>query len=480
MYKKMSRTLVCENDQFIAYPEAPNSRANRVLFNANEAVQGEGQSHRIRLPHNRLTYIDTTQSWLTFEAITTFKGTGLNLADIRMTPLGAESFIQNIRVFVNNRLINEFNDYSKICAMLQASNVGVGNNFGNSLSAGSGQDASFNNEGQKLDPQPALADTTVYPISRRYSFPLLGLMGCGNPKMLPVGELTSDIEIQITWGNSWDAFYQNTTASSTVKIDSINSVFSSVGYSAHVITVGESVNTEIQKRSRDEDGIMSWSGQLWSLDARNILTIAQMKSGTNVNNILSGFRYKSLKNISCSGFNSDNTNPPFAVGVEDTRSVPPTNQYGFWGAHNQVRYNIAGRHYPQTYLAADSELAAKTNETFGNHFNGTTNNTFCSKGFQYNQRISGVCMSDHTENVNVNMSAPQSLCIVPLEDSEIVGNAGIDTTAVQVVAQHEVDSTGTGNTLFPFDSVKDLLMCYCANYDVLYSINKDGIMSVSY
>ena len=477
----MSSTLVCESDQFIAYPEAPNSRANRVIFGANEAVQSEGQSHRIRIPHNRLTYIDTTQSWLTFEATTTFKGAGLLACDLRMTPLGAESFIQNVRVFVNNRLINEFNDYSKICAMLQASNVGVGNNFGNSLTAGSGQDPSFENRGQKLDPLPPAAATS-YPITRQYSFPLIGLMGCGNPKMIPVGELTSDIEIQITWGNSWDVFYQDSTPSSAKHLDSISTAFSKVAYSAHVITVAESVNTEIQKRSRDEDGIMSWSGQLWSLDARNILTIKQMQSGTSVNNILSGFRYKSLKNISVSGFNSNNTNPAWVeAAADDTRASAPTNQYGFWGARDQVRYNIAGRHYPQTYLSADSELAGKTNETFGNHFNGNTNNTFCSKGFHFNQRIIGIPLDVSATNVNVNMTAPQSLCIVPLEDSEIVGNAGIDTTAVQVVAQHTVDATGDGvSTEYPYDSLKDLLMCYCANYDVLYSINKDGIMSVSY
>ena len=223
----MASTLVCESDQFIAYPEAPNSRANRVIFGANEAVQAEGQSHRIRIPHNRLTYIDTTQSWLTFEATTTFKGADLRTCDIRMTPLGAESFIQNIRVFVNNRLINEFNDYSKICAMLQASNVGVGNNFGNSLTAGSGQDPSFENRGQKLDPQPPAASTS-YPITRQYSFPLIGLMGCGNPKMLPVGELTSDIEIQITWGNSWDVFYQDSEPSATKHLDSMTTAFSKV------------------------------------------------------------------------------------------------------------------------------------------------------------------------------------------------------------------------------------------------------------
>ena len=148
--------------------------------------------------------------------------------------------------------------------------------------------------------------------------------------MIPAGELTSDIEIQITWGSSWDVFYQDSEPSQQTHLDSMTTAFSKVAYSAHVITVAESVNTEIQKRSRDEDGIMSWSGQLWSLDARNILTIKQMQTGTSVNNILSGFRYKSLKNISVSGFNSNNTNPAWlSTAGDDTRTNPPTNPVSY-------------------------------------------------------------------------------------------------------------------------------------------------------
>ena len=72
-------------------------------------------------------------------------------------------------------------------------------------------------------------------------------------------------------------------------------------------------------------------------------------------------------------------------------------------------------------------------------------------------------------------SSPNTVNVVPLEDSEISGNNGIDTTAIQVVAQNQYDAvTATAYSSFGIDCA------YCANFDCLYSINKDGLLSVSY
>ena len=508
--------LVAPNNQFKAYEEAPNSRANRVQFMANEESAGEGQQSRIRIPHNRLSYIDTTQSWLHFTPTTTVRGSQLNLARVSINNLGGDSFIRSLRVFVGNRLINEFENYNQICAMMAASNVGVGNTYGNSASAGASQDPRCWHWGTTLKGDEMIISTgtttanTLAVIDefaeKGFAINLMGILGSGNPKMLPIGELSSDIEILITWGTAWDGYFQGsqlivpasgaTSPETGVIVQSMTSVFSNVYFNAHVITVSEAVNTEIQKRSRDEDGIMSWSGQLWSLDAKIPLASTDLNSGGDnkkLNNILSGFRYKSLKQILTTGM-SPNYKPQVVVDTATTtvslvdghRNTPPLLCYGWWNDLGAVRYNIGGRQYPQEAIKHTGEVIAGTNEGFSNHYNGTTNNTFSHFGTFANQRVyklaSGTTspvtyysLSERQALSRPFESFPQTVSVVPLEDSEVSGNNGLDTTAIQVVAQNEYNAvTETGYTSFGMDA------CYCANFDCLYSINKDGLLSVSY
>ena len=536
--------LVADNNKFIAYPEAPNSRANRVKFQANESkVPAPNGISRIRIPHNRLSYIDTTQSWIHATPTTTVNGVGLTTAELAINNLGIESLVSAIRVFCGNRLINEVTSYNQVAAALQVSNTGAPNSFGNSVTSGAAINSRQWSGGRILKPDEYYApktDDTKLVIDENaqggLTFNLLGLMGAGNPKMLPIGELSSDIEIQITWASPWDMYYENsqlelpnsgaTTPVVGRLIQSMTTEVTNVWYDAHIITVSEAVNTEIQKRSRDENGIMSWSGALWSADCKINLTGTLLKNGAQINNILSGFRYKSLKNILCTGFPPNNVEQPYiddGTGTVGTltghRGNVPMIPYGFWGKNQQVRYNIAGRYYPQEYLATTSEVVAGTNEVFSNHYNGTTNNVFSHFGTDYDQRLyfntvvgpdsntSTGTITGITQYNNINIrqtqvdasaytgtttgggnnvtpvyakpfkSNPATVSIVPLEDSEISGNSGIDTTDIQVVLQSKVDGVNTAGFNNEDCNLDAVVM---ANYDCLYSINKDGLLSVSY
>ena len=83
------------------------------------------------------TYIDTSASYLSFDVVHNIVGTGLNVGDgVHFSASGASAYISSLQVYQNGRLVNDFPSYDKICAMLNASNVGYGNRSGGSVSQG--------------------------------------------------------------------------------------------------------------------------------------------------------------------------------------------------------------------------------------------------------------------------------------------------------------------------------------------------------
>ena len=81
--------------------------------------------------------------------------------------------------------------------------------------------------------------------------------------------------------------------------------------------------------------------------------------------------------------------------------------------------------------------------------------------------LGGVFFKDELPKLEFN-----KFYMVNLEDSEnYLGNAGINTTAVQTT--YECDIGGQSSTL-PVSTL------FFSNHDCIYSINSDGIMSVSW
>jgi len=467
-------SIVQRQNIFEPAQESPNSTANRTLFQAQESELVGGQEARIRLPHSTNTFIDTSQSYLQFDLGAKLVGTGFTTPTtgldlkprVNMCDLGAESAIQSILVYCGGRLINQFNNYYKICALLRNSNVSVYNSQGVSLAKNStSNDYRCAHLGTPIPTTGTDTDTSLTFPTQTVGFPLLGLLGSPN-KMLPMGFLSSDIEIQIRFADTHSVFWtpyggQATTPTSITHSSSTLNI-SNVSFNAKVVTVSDATFAEIYRMSRDDEGIMSWSGSCWSLDSETTLTPAELTAGTKINKVLSGFRYKSLKTIATTGF--------VPRGSTSLTDCPETACLGYFGKKDGIQYSIAGINYPQTPATNIAQACASTNATFSNVSFATSNNLLDSASCAFNQRPDALGGGGGLGNsIDV---CPATVCCINLEDSMVSGNAGTNTTAIQVVAKVGVDAE--------VDSTVGLQVAYFANYDVLYSVNVDGILSCSF
>jgi hypothetical protein len=461
-------SLVQRQNIFDPAQEAPNSTANRTLFQAQESELVGGQEARVRLPHSNNTFIDTSQSFLQFDLSATLVGTGLatpaaagSLPRVNMCDLGAESAIQSISVFCGGRLVNQFNNYYKICALLRNSNVSVYNSQGVSLATNStSNDYRCTHLGNPIKPDTAGGDTETSLTfkTKTVGFPLLGLLGSPN-KMLPMGLLSSDIDIQIRFSDTETVFWTpfgGATAPTTINHSASTLNISNVSFNAKVVTVSDATNAEISRMSRDDEGIMSWSGSCWSLDSETTLTKEELAAGTKINKVLSGFRYKSLKTIATTAF--------VPRGSITKTNIPETACLGYFGKTDGIQYSLAGINYPQTPATNIAQACAVTNATFANVSVATSNNLLDGYTCEFNQR------PDALGSVT---DCPATVCAINLEDSMVSGNAGIDTVAIQVVAKVGIDAVVSTSTA-------GLQAAFFANYDVLYSVNPDGILSCSF
>ena len=466
-------SLVQRQNIFEPAQEAPNSTANRTLFQSQESELVGGQEARVRLPHSNNTFIDTSQSFLQFDLGATIVGTNLDtpvavgsLPRVNMCDLGAESCIQNISVFCGGRLVNQFNNYYKICALLRNSNVSVYNSQGVSLATNStSSDYRCSHLGTPVVPSATDTATSLTFKTQTVGFPLLGLLGSPN-KMLPMGLLSSDIDIQIRFADTqtvfWTPFGGDATLPTTITHSSSTLNISNVSFNAKVVTVSDATLAEISRMSRDDEGIMSWSGSCWSLDSETTLTPAELTAGTKINKVLSGFRYKSLKTIATTGF--------VPRGSTSLTNIPETACLGYFGKTDGIQYSLAGINYPQTPATNIAQACAVTNATFANVSVATSNNLLDRGSCAFNQRpaaLGGGFAADGSILV-----VPATVCAINLEDSMVSGNAGSDTTAIQVVAKIGVDAE--------VDSTVGLQAGFFANYDCLYSVNPDGILSCSF
>jgi hypothetical protein len=284
--------------------------------------------------------------------------------------------------------------------------------------------------------------------------------------MLPMGLLSSDIDIQIRFADTqtvfWTPFGGDATAPTVINHSASTLNISNVSFNAKVVTVSDATLAEISRMSRDDEGIMSWSGSCWTLDSETTLTPAELTAGTKINKVLSGFRYKSLKTIATTAF--------VPRGSTSLTNIPETACLGYFGKTDGIQYALAGINYPQTPATNIAQACAVTNATFANVSVATSNNLLDAGSCAFNQRpdaLGGGMASDGSITV-----VPATVCAINLEDSMVSGNSGTNTTAIQVVAKVGVDPQA--------DSTVGLQAAYFANYDVLYSVNSDGILSCSF
>ena len=463
----MSANLVNNQNIFTPFDEAPSSRVDKVEFHSSEASATQNQVSIIRIPHSRNTYVDTSRSYLKFKVDYSVTGTGLSANNVLISPVGGYSYIQSIMVYVGNRLINEFQNAPQIASILNYSNVAVSNSKNYAISDGGEASVTLSNIGK---PVPVTSSSaTAVTGSSTYCLKLLGLLGSCD-KMLPTGLLSDDISVHIRWVGSTDAFYvRNNGGDLNPTLDSNSSTcnYSEISYCAKVLTLSEQENESVKKRCMDDEGIISWSGSNWRCDSILQVDTATLTSGGKINSILNGFRYKSLKAVAIASFSldkTDNVNPktsPMAIQSSLDNS-------------NSGRLQIAGKYFPQTYLSGLCQTIGETNNNFSSTSLVGTNNQFNNSSNYTSFNVSSLNQrplpkAGKTAAVD---SYPAVVSVVNLEDSEnYLGNAGINTTAVQTT--YECDIGGQSSTL-PVSTL------FFSNHDCIYSINSDGIMSVSW
>jgi hypothetical protein len=463
--------LVNSQNVFKPYEEAPTSRVDKIQYQSNEATASSNQTTRIRIPHSKNTFIDTSRSILKFKATYSYVGAGLDgtTAPIHLSPVGGAAHISALYVRVGGREINAFEGYSQIVGLLQGSNTSLSNGTAYSLIDSSTHDNQQLNRGIPL-PFTATPTPGLWSGSMDFGISLMGLLG--NPhKHLATGLLSSDIEVSIRWGSARSSVYVNKATSS---LFSGTCNYTNVVYSAKVLTLSESEVESITRRCRDDDGIMSWSGSNWRLDSILPLQVAELTSGTRVSTILNGFRYKSLKSIGVAGFNLDDTK-------EHTSQQAPI---GFSsGTKNAGRVSIAGKYYPQTPLEHPSQVIGTTNTTFSSASLATTNSNFCRTGLYPGDvllnsggyfNVTDLNQRPNPEITIDNNGNPNTALVINLEDSEIQGSAGINSTAVQTTFECDIDAVTN-----PY-SAGVVSACFFSHHDVIYSINGDGVLSVSW
>jgi len=449
--------LMDDRNVFMALGEAPTSNFQRILFNSNEASVTEFQESRIRIPHSENTYIDTSASYLSFDVVHDIVGTGLNSGDgVHFSASGASAYISSLQVYQNGRLVNDFPSYDKICAMLNASNVGYGNRSGGSVSQGLPTDNRNTGDGLIIG-QSGAATTKQY--VGEYSLNLLGIMGDVS-KNLPLGLMTGDVEIVVRWAGPTNAIYTNAKAADQTISTSLTSyVASNINYNAKVITVSPQENEAIKRNSMDDQGIMSWSSIMCRMDSQFNIPAAVLSTDTNLSNILAGFRYASLRSIAACGFNTNNND----------NSNCKTSPYIYMNNRDAIQYSIGGVYFPQIPINGSSQISAETNINFSSSSQAGVNNSFSNGLVGYSRR-----MLDGADD-NITTQKSRGVSIVNLQDSYISGNAGLNTKAIQVVANSNISPIAeqTANTynmtamFFPF-------------FDCIYSINKEGYLSSSW
>jgi hypothetical protein len=449
--------LMDDRNVFMALAEAPTSSFQRVLFNSNEGSVTEFQESRIRIPHSENTYIDTSASYLSFDVSHNVVGTGLNVGEgLHFSASGASAYISSLQVYQNGRLVNDFPSYDKICAMLNASNVGYGNRSGGSISCGLPVDNRNTGDGLIIG---IGASATLINFTRQYNLNLLGIMGDVS-KNLPLGLMTGDIEIVIRWHGPTNSVYTNAKATDqTISTSGSNYTCTAINYNAKVITVSPQENEAIKKNSMDDEGIMSWSSIMCRMDSQFNIPSAVLATDTNLSNILAGFRYASLRSIATCGFNTNNND----------NSNCKTSPYIYMNNRDAIQYSLGGIYFPQIPITNASQISAETNINFSSSSQAGVNNSFSNGLVGYSRRL----LDGADDNITTQKS--RGVSIVNLQDSYISGNAGLNTKAIQVVANSNI-SPVAGSTANAYNMTAQ----FFPFFDCIYSINKEGYLSSSW
>ena len=447
-------SVVNENLIYVPDPESlPTSDSYYTPIRpSNGSTFSQGQSIYIDIPAMQNGYLDSSNSWLQFDVKFTLTGAVTPATtDYTLSSAGAEGLIASLYSWSsNNANLETITNYGELARMLSVVSQDQSvNNSIRTICAGIGQAATLNNNlvGETIYSDAATAKTLSFAIPLISS--VFGTLSGG--RYLPLSMLAGSTRLQLDLvASAVDAINSSIASSGTPALTTVSFEVSNVAYQAKIVRVTEASQQAIMANARqDETGIVSYSGVGWRNYPRSVnisvagtetfLVPARFRS---LNNIIWGIRNPRLNNYS----GQDPSSTYNAVSSFQTRisgisypSVAPNTRAA------QAQY-LMGCFHAISNTLADTIVDSTSYQTAGTEI---AQNAVVSDSKKCYMGVSYESFNDSAGSVN-----------------------GLDTSSdlVEVLLTKVATTNGSTNA--------NLL--FCCQYDVLYSIDMEGNLSVSF
>lgn len=400
----MSLPLV-EETRYLPEPEAYGAALEKRQHTAIESSSKGGSVSHIRINPERNGYLVPGDSHLSFtvQATLTGKGLPLNAAPaaggqpqnkndpfLRLSPVGAASFIQTIEVLNNGSTVSIIDNYQRLAALIMVSDTDVSALNSKHLTERS---AYTNARGDLLvgarvvDFGPCTGQDNTAEGTKcttpliTFTLPLLGLLSSMSP--LPLGQLQHALELRITWASTPSGlidtmFYTagpvGAAGSETNQISTCALTFTNVYYESTIYRVEDSAEKEIAMLNNYGSEPVKWSVEDYRLAPINYEKEYFNSDSSSIVQV-PAMRFNSLKNILLGGFQS---NPSFAGGTSGLLPFIP---------FDTVALRLGGIRYPNDELKTLAEVAVSTAAIYSNISSSVPSVLFRQGFSNMNERI---------------------------------------------------------------------------------------------
>ena len=251
-----------------------------------------GNTIQIDIPCGRRgQYLDPTTTYLRFKS--TFTHAGAISTDYSRLIGSAYSYFSKQEVYGNNSIqLETIGELGVLANMLLNSQLNASDKLGLSSSLGFAYDLTVQNSSNATVGHKIYSSANLENLTFEYAIPLIGILGSGTDKMLPIGAFYS-LRLELTM-DSFSNFVIDSTANKTTLC-----TISEVEFVGNVIELSSDSQSLIETQNPSKIHIRSQSFRT----STNNLTGG---SGTGLYDLLIGTRVSSLKSlyVTCSPSNA--------------------------------------------------------------------------------------------------------------------------------------------------------------------------------
>jgi len=468
--------------QYEEIPESYGAALRKYKHQAAEtSVKGNGTAH-IKIYSERNSFANFADSYLSFTVQSEITGKKLPLvpdpadyatssandAHLRLTPIGAAQYIQQITILNNNRTVEEITDYSKIAALLMYADASVNSLNQMSVTGGS----TFVNEkewqvtGRKVtdfgpvtNPSAAAAGTGITTPLMTFCIPLncSGLLSSKSP--FPLGELSGHIELRIQFvgNNEPDQCYYTSVAegdgAAEVSIGSMKNTFTNVSYNTTVYELEDAAAAEVARDNDFKSMPIKYSVESYR-PSRIQFSKGNLNEAGRYSRLIPEQRYVSLRYLLCGGFYSNGAS---AYGTNGNQPINP------W---DTVCFRIGGVQHPNDPYDSAASCAVGALSIFSNISPSIPTSLLRGSFTETNQRVAAAGFA-----ANDNQRAVVGLSLQSMPNAEAIN--GLDTRDIDIslLATTKVVTT---------QATRALQWITVGCFDAVVVISTDGVLSMSY